>query len=313
MIQGDKLIKNTLGEGFLESLSKASELYKLGTNGVLDPEEIRIGLKVVPRIVMSLLISELVPMETGDHKSIPLPFGENAILNVTKGDRDSYSGNIVSGNKPAYDFMGRSIPGLGIILLSTFELYDMAEFEKETKHPVESQDLVQRLIEERLEQRSLISKVLDNMLSEREAIHKLIMAKLSETLGSQPAVMPAQAIVPPMPVAAAAPVDPIHVEPSDMVKKEKSKKSLPLKAFLERKKPKEFSVKMEKSETVNCPDCNQVIFGQTGYSGCVCMGSDQNGKIWLKKTEDGIKISFDKSWDVENIELLLEVLRRKNE
>jgi hypothetical protein len=32
-------------------------------------------------------------------------------------------------------------------------------------------------------------------------------------------------------------------------------------------------------------------------------------KVFLKKTEDGIKVSFPKSWNSENIEMLLEVLR----
>lgn len=69
---------------------------------------------------------------------------------------------------------------------------------------------------------------------------------------------------------------------------------------------------MAKSETVNCPDCGQTIFGQTGgYSGCICYGQDQHRKIWLKKTEDGVQIRFSKGWDPDNISQLLETLRKK--
>ena len=109
-----------------------------------------------------------------------------------------------------------------------------------------------------------------------------------------------------------APKKPIDVGISDIVKKEKSKGS-PLKGFLDRKKPKEYSVKIEKSETVNCPDCGQAIFGgSSGFSGCICFGEDQHRKIWMKKSDDGLKIKFSRGWDPENIELLLETLRGKN-
>jgi hypothetical protein len=309
MNSADLLLKSTLGEGFLESLAKPAELFKPGTKTVLDPEEIRIGLKVVPRVVMSLLISELSPMEVNSHKTIQLPFGKKAHMNVTKGDRDSYTGSVFDDGKQVYDFMNRSIPGLGIILLSTFELYAIEELEKDHKHGSDVESVVQKLIDERMEQRALITKVVDQKMSEREAVHKIIMAKLTEAI-HQPA--PVQHTIAPLPVSAV--VGPINVVPSDIVKKEdKAKKALPLKSFLERKKPKEHHIEIMKSESVLCPDCGQVIFGDCGLSTCICYGPDQNRKIWLKKTEDGVKISFSKSWDPENISMLLEVLRRKND
>jgi hypothetical protein len=94
------------------------------------------------------------------------------------------------------------------------------------------------------------------------------------------------------------------------------KKSLPLASFVENRKKKltkkEFSIEMAKSEVVNCPDCRQTIFSNSGISSCICFGNDMGKKVYLKKTEDGIKISFPKSWNPENIEMLLEVLRSKN-
>ena len=310
MKKGELLIKNCLGDDFWESLEKSNELFKLNTQTALDPEEIRIGLKVVPRVLMSFLVKELVPLKNGEHKKISLPCGENAVMNVTKGDADSYSGNVISDNKPVYDFRNRSIPGIGIILLSTFELYDMSLIDHEEKHSPEMGESVQKMIDDRLEQRALIEKVVEQKMTEREAIHKLVMGKLSEALKSSapfPGAIPFKdADIPP----AVAPTKPIEVTPADMIKKEQ-KKGSPLKAFIERKKPKEFAIQMEKSETVNCPDCSQAIFGNSTFSGCICFGMDQNRKLWIKKSEDGVKIRFSRGWDEDNISLLLEVLRGK--
>ncbi len=90
-----------------------------------------------------------------------------------------------------------------------------------------------------------------------------------------------------------------------------SKKKRPLESFLEdRKKPKEFSIHMAKGETFECSDCRQNIFDGNSLTPCICYGD--SGKIFLKKTENGIKVRFSKNWDIENIEMLLEVLQRKN-
>lgn len=345
MRAGDEFLKTFLGESFLEELKKSNELFKLGTQTALDPEEIRIGLKVVPRAVMSFLINELVPMEVGTQKEIQLPFGDRAVLNVNKGDKDSYSGSIINALKPAYDFRNRSIPGIGIILLSTFELYDMADFEKEHKHEPSAEEAVQKLIDQRLQERDLIEKVIDQKLSQREAVHRLIMQKLTEALeeekkkntkisdvtniatspgnhsneyhrGMANGLVVANSIAndkPPNFIDPPTPISkPLELNPQDIVKKEKTSKGSPLKQFLERKKPKEFNIKMEKSEVVNCPDCQQVIFGETGYSGCVCMGENMDSQIWLKKTETGVKISFSRQWAPENLEMLLKILMRKD-
>jgi len=91
------------------------------------------------------------------------------------------------------------------------------------------------------------------------------------------------------------------------------KKGSPLKEFIERKKkPKQYHVEMMKSEAVDCDSCGQTIFGNLTYSGCLCMGQDQNRKLWIKKAEDGIQIRFSRGWSIENIEMLIETLRRGN-
>ena len=298
------LLKSILDDEFLETLAKSADLYKIGSNTVLDPEEIRIGLKVVPRAVMSMLISELAPMEINSHKNIKLPFGKDAYIAANKNAADDFTGSVYNDNKLVYDFRNRSIPGLGIILLSTFELYDMEELSKPHKAEESVDRKVQKLIDERMELHSLVSRVVEDKLAQREAIHKIMMSKLDEAIKPD--------LSPPKMTAVAKPLD---IKPEDITKKEAApKKGSPLKDFIERKKkPKEYRVEIAKSETVNCPDCGQAIFGATsGFSGCICYGQDQHRKIWLKKTEDGVQLRFSRGWDIDNIEQLLEVLRSKN-
>src|SRR5665213_2406815 len=119
-------LNKTVGDDFLETLSK-SDLYKPNANAVVDLEDIRVGLKVVPRVVMSILIRELPPMKLGEAKAIPLALGQNAILNVNKHDPDSYSGSLISDGKVLSNFKFRSLPGVGLIIMSAFELYEVEE------------------------------------------------------------------------------------------------------------------------------------------------------------------------------------------
>lgn len=333
-----------LDNEFLQTLAKSADLYKIGTNSVLDPEEIRIGLKVVPRAVMSLLISELTPMELNSHRDIQLPFGKEAYIRVNKNAADDYTGSVYSDNKLVYDFKNRSIPGLGIILLSTFELYDLEELQQKSVAPSDDvESKVQKLIDERMELHSLVSKVVENKMAEREAIHKLMMEKLSEALAkeakknaqiaeirqiqeqSTPQSDPYfQGMTNGLEVAnsianekepnfVSAPKKSLNIEAKDVMKKEApAKKGSPLKEFVARKKkPKEFHVEIAKSETRDCSDCGQEIFGNLTYSGCICLGQDQHKKIWIKKSENGVQLKFSRSWDEENISILLDILRNK--
>jgi hypothetical protein len=158
---------------------------------------------------------------------------------------------------------------------------------------------VQKLIDERMELHSLVGRVVEDKLAQREAIHKIMMTKLSE------------AIKAPAPVI--APISkPLEIKSEDIAKKESApKKGSPLKDFISRKKkPQEHQI--QKCESVDCPDCNQTIFGNGGFSGCICYGENQNSKIFLKKSENGdVSIRFSRNWTVENIEMLLETLRSR--
>ncbi len=401
------LLKNILDDEFLENLAKSADLYKIGSNSVLDPEEIRIGLKVVPRAVMSMLISELAPMNINTHKDIHLPFGKTAYISANKNAADDYTGSVYNDNKLVYDFKNRSIPGLGLILLSTFELYDVEDLTAKESAVQSNEDIdrkVQKLIDERMELHSLVNKVVEDKMAQREALHKLMMMKLNEAIakehkknadiaevrkiqesstpqsdpyfrGMTNGIEVANAIANEKePRFVETPKKPIEVKAGDVVKKETGhetgihgssseepehagesvagnilryphgatkenirnahkkvlgemkeikpnlpkseqmiKKELPLKKFLDRKKkPKEYSVEMAKSETVSCDSCGQIIFGSGGFAGCICFGQDQHRKIWLKKNDDGVQIRFSRGWDEQNIEMLLETLRSKN-
>lgn len=338
--KSDIFIQNTLGEGFMEALEKV-ELWKPGTRTTIDHEEIKTALQIVPRIVISLLIRELSPMQLGENKAVPLFFGSGALMRVTKHERDVYSGEIEQDGKIIVDFKMRSMPGVGLVIMSAFELYDMdnelnSEIEPAAQqampnpHPV-ALEQVQRMIDERLAMRDLVEKVIENKLQHRDAVQALILAKLTEDLQSKKAK---DQIVELAKISEVTTPEPIEYhrgitnglkmaesivtgqEPEFLEPTENKAKKMPLKDFLESRKSKlkknEFNVKLLKTDTVDCPDCGQNIFKNEVISGCICLGDDREGKIFLKKSEDGIKIRFSKQWDPENIELLLEALRRKH-
>jgi hypothetical protein len=300
-------LNKTLGEDFDSSLQKF-ELYKPGTRTVIDHEELRTALQIVPRAIMALLIRELTPMGIGESKEIRLPVESGATLHVTKQEHDVYTGKIehddnnIATRRAPMDILYRSIPGIGLIVMSAFELYDADMLEE--KHPQVSEDMsssVQKLVDERMALHNMVSQVIDKKLMERDAVQQLILAKLSHVV-SEPKTPP---------------VAPTVITNIVKIKnKVESDKGSPLKKFLEerkkKKKPKEFHVQMYKGETVNCPDCGNSIFDGIAFSGCVCLGDSRNGKVYIKKTEDGIKVRFGRGWDKETMEALLETLWRRN-
>ena len=288
-------IDHTLGEDFVQSLIK-TELWKPGTRTTLDHEEIKTALQIVPRTILALLIKELSPMEIGEAKEFELPVPGGGTISVNKLERDVYSGNIRKSSKILVDFQYRSIPGVALICMSCFELYSTDEIEKESAVSDDISSKVQKLIDERLALHDLIHKVVDKKIEQKEAIKHLVLQKLTESL--EPTKPPIKVL----PIIE----KPIHLPELKLPPKKSSK----FRDFMERK-PKEFSVEMEKSESVSCPDCGQSIFNGKTLNPCICYGN--SGKIQLKKTEHGIKVKFGKNWDIDSIEMLLDVLRMKNE
>jgi len=316
----------TLGDDFLESLSKV-ELWKPGTKSTLDHEEIRTALQIVPRTVIALLIRELSGLSVGQDKRIELFVSSGAFLNVTKHENDVFSGDLEQGGKKLTEFKFRSLPGIGLVIMSTFELYDMENLINTpvTREPLvgPAEDVnakVQKMIDDRLALHDLVERVVDKKMSQKEAVHSMLLMKLTEELRAI-----AQNLAHQSDSHSHGIPDSVEIHSSTVNKKEsnfadasvKLKKSFPVKDFLESRKTKikkaEYSVHMAKGETVDCPDCGKNIFNGNLFSGCVCLGEDMDKKIFIKKSEQGIKVRFSKGWDSENVEMLLEVLRRKHE
>jgi len=310
-------LKKTLGEDGFEELNKI-ELYKKKTNTVLDHEEIKTALQIVPRTILSFLQKELGEMKENEGKEIKIPVEPEAFLNVTKYANDVYSGEIRQKGEIVSSFKHRSLPGVGLVIMSAFELYDIDDLNRMGSQPssdIVNIELVQEIIDERLRLRDLVSKVVDEKLSQRQAIEELIKMRLSQMLleSSNNFEKPDN--------EEKQEKKEEEEEKKEEKKQEKEpamgKKPLKLKQFLEKKAAKKsnpfYEIKIEKNESVTCPDCGNKIFDESGFSGCICFGADRNKKIHIRKSENGVKLSFSRQWDPENIEMLLEVLKeRKN-
>ncbi len=311
----DFFLKKALGEDFFQSLEKF-ELWKPGTKTVVDHEEIKTALKIVPRTLMSFLIGHLTEMKIGETKEISIPLiRSQPKMEVTKHENDVYTGHIVDhtdkGYKKVAEFKNRSIPGVGLIVMSTFELYEVEDLTKEPAQALSQQmiDRVQSMIDERLALNDLIGRVVDKKIAERDAVQALVLAKLSETIQTPKESIKARVVEAALMVT---PKSDHEVEKTEEIKKSKGS---PLQGFLEGRKQKlkknEFAVQLVKGETVNCPDCGNALISEEIFSGCICLGADMDKKLYFAKSEDGYKVRFGRGWDPENIEMLLEVLRRR--
>lgn len=283
-----QIISSLLGDSFFEDLQKF-EIIKPQTETAVDHEEMATALQIVPRAVMGWLVKNLSDMKEGENKTLPLPFAktEGATLSLKKLVNDVYSGDIIRNGKVANKFLYRTIPGIGLIILTTFELYEIDDLEKTPEQRGVDLDIdkkIKEIVEEKLNLRRMIEQVVDKKMSEKDAIESLVLAKLTSQL------------------------KPIEIKKIPQVK-EGEKRPLKLKEFLE-KINRKFSLKMEKSECVKCPDCGQTILLMGKFSGCVCLGDDRNKKVSLTKSEQGFDIVFGKNWDEENIEMVLEALRK---
>lgn len=290
-------LKKTLGEETLQELNKF-ELVKEKTQTTVDHEEINTALQIVPRTILSFLKKELSSMKEKDGKEIEIPIEPKAFLSITKYTNDVYSGEIHRNGDILARFKYRSLPGVGLVIMTTFEMYDVENIEKipDTK-PNSDIINIQQIIDERLNLHSLVRQVVDQKISEKQALEAMVKLKI-EQLEQQKSMPEAE-------------TKPIADKVQEVIKQNK------LKNFLDKTKskknaPNEFKIEMLKSEQVSCPDCKQSIFDGTGVSACICFGEDYNKKIFIKKTETGISIRFPKSWDTENIEMLLEILRKRN-
>lgn len=295
MKNGIYFINTLLGDDFVENLTK-SELWHQNSKTTSDVYDVVNGLKIVPKAILALLIKELTPMEINEHKEFDLPIDGGCKIDVTKVDKSAYSGQIFQDNKKITDFISRTIPSLGIVIMSLFELYDLENLNNEEVSNPEINSNIQKLIDDRINLHSLVNQVVDGKLMHRDAVQQLYMAKLNEELAQEKNKKEVKIILP--------------------LKEEieKTKKGSPLKDFVENRKKKlekkEHFIQLEKSETILCTDCGQTLFSEGVYSGCICFG-ESNKKIHIKKTEGGYSVCFGRGWDIDNITMLLEVLRSK--
>lgn len=294
-------LKNTIGNDGIEALLK-TELVKESTQTIVDHEEVRTALNIVPRTILAFLSERLKNMDPFEVKEFRLPLEEEAFINVKKLDNDVYSGHIFSKGKILAKFKHRTLPGIGLIIMTTFELYDVDNLTVAKDISEDKAKEIDKIIEERLAMRDMIERVVDKKLEEREAIENLINKKLLQMVKEYQET----------PQKQDNPKNDLTVKIGVMKKVEKPKRKLKLREFLEKRQSKHL-VSLEKSQTVRCPDCNNVILKDLKYKGCVCFGENMSSDLSLKKTDSGVLVCFDDSWTSENIQMLLSVLRKRNQ
>lgn len=286
-----KIAESILGDDIFEVLAKY-EIYKPNTKTVVDPEEVRVALQIVPRAILSYLFAHLKPMSVGDIKDLDLPFAPNAQMHIEKLSQDNYRGDLVQDGNRISEFQYRPLPSIGLILLSTFELYDLSLLEEIKQKPVSNEqgnkiDRLQDIIDDRLKMSRMIQDVVDRRISEKEAIDRLISEKLTQ-----------------------------HVlkvnSPSESQYMPEEDKKSKLRLFLEnREMRREEPVDIGKAE-IKCLDCDSTLYKKEfdSINLCLCYGEYHNKKIKFKKSNNGkVELKFPKKFNIDNIEMLLDTIK----
>lgn len=295
-----KLIKHLLGDDFFDTLKKSEisgGIMKLNTNTATDPNEIKVALQIVPRSILTYLFMNLKHCQVGEVIDLDLPFAD-AQLHINKLSLDNYSGEIIQHGKKLSEFKYRSLPGVGLILMSSLELYDTAQLDeiKPNDYNSEKAEKLQDVIDERIKLYSLIQNVVNQKIMEKDAIKEMIRQRLTQELFTPQITM----------IEEVKSDDEENIEEKPMQDK-KGK----LKEFLEqRQKKNEKDIELDKSE-IKCPDCDHILYkGEDKINLCVCYGEHFNKNLKIKKNEDGsVKIKFPKDFGVDNVEMLLEALK----
>lgn len=296
------LIQGLLGDGAVEELAK-SAMYKEITNSTVDPQEVAVALKIVPRIVLRWLEMLLAPLNPRDSRIYDLdPLCHKSIgakLHITKHAPDVYQGEIVRDGKIIARIFNRSLPSVGLVIMTTFEMYDLdaEELKPQTiQPPPDILAEVRAIIDRRLNLQSAVESIVDHKLAEMRAVKSAILdiVTSSNNLKDNGNAEPEPKVS----------LD--DFRSNDTVSTSKSK----IKQILDKRRSPEIVI--AKGETFNCPDCGTKIFAQGNFTPCICFGDDRHKKIFLAKSEHGFKVKFSKSWEPENIELILEALKAKN-
>jgi hypothetical protein len=291
----NSILSSLVGKELTETLMKSDGIFKPNVAAVASIDEMHRGLSIVPKIVLKWLSLNLKNMQLSEVKDIQIPWNSKASLHVEKKENDLYSGHLSLNNKPIY-YTFRTLPGVGLILLSHLELYDL-DSKEEVIVPDFSKEISDQ-IEEKLKLIQLVEHVVDKKLSQRDAVEQLIKDKIQKILSSKEEKVESQ------------PLDLAPVEVPDA-------KVRPLKAFLDNKREKnkiKFSlpINFEKNENIECPDCLKNIFVKGEYRGCICFGEDEKNEAFLKKNNKNTDLYLDKDWDKENIEMLIDIIKKYN-
>jgi hypothetical protein len=178
-------VEKYLGKNFEQDLikSEVGPILKPDANVSVFPHEIYIALQIVPRTVISLLVQHLKPLPIGGIADIPWATEDGIhTIHVNKISRDLYSGKIHGKGKILATFNYRSLPAVGLFIMSTYELYDKDTNKQDVAHPEFDYNKVQNLIDERIRMQMMIEDVVGKKISEREALQSLINQKINDYL-----------------------------------------------------------------------------------------------------------------------------------
>lgn len=334
-------LKKYLGENFEKDLikSETGAILKPGANiGVL-PQEMYISMQIVPRTVISLLVQHLKPLKAGQICDIPWPADNGRMHNIhiNKISNDLYSGEITGEGSVLAKFGYRSLPAVGLVIMSTYELYDKETNKQDLQNPDIDYDKVQKIIDERIRMQALVEEVVNKKLSEKEALQQLITQKIQDYLRSAETVK--QSTLEPeqksdmvetddeMDEDVEASEDDLSdadsedieeldidnealedIEEADEPQAKKSK----LKEFMDNKvKKAEKSIFFTKKE-ISCPDCDKKLYkGGDSFSLCLCYGEFYGQDLKIKKSNNQYTFKFPKQFGLENAEMLLMAIKSK--
>jgi len=344
-------INRYLGDSFFEDLKKSEvgPILKEDANVAVFPHEMYVALQIVPRTVISLLVQHLKPLKPKDHIVIPwfLDNGTMHHINIDKISSDLYSGNITGEGRVLAKFQYRSLPAVGLVIMSTYELYDKETNKQDLVNEDINYDKVQKLIDEKIRLQITIEEVVNRKLSEKEAMQRMIGEKINDYLRTAAQFKQidlsnnndnqdiAQEDKSELETTTDEndeenneedndqdssegdlSVKDIDVDPNLLEESKKSKKKSKLKEFLDKKKVKknEKSVNINKNKDLHCPDCKTKLYksGDDHIKCCICFGQFFDKEIKFTKSENGVKLKFPAKFEIDNIEMLLSSLKKGN-
>lgn len=332
-----------LGESFFSELQKSEvgPILKEDAKVSVFPHEMMIALQIVPRTVISLLVQHLKPLKPKEHTVIPW-YLENGIcheIRVQKISSDLYSGEITGEGRVLARFQYRSLPAVGLVIMSTYEMYDKETNKQDTVNPEFNYDKVQSLIDEKIRLQMTIESVVNKKLSEREAVKQLIDQKIKDYLRTSEEIKANLLSLPTEDLEQETSNDHSNEEESEEEAQQDSSEGEPsvkdidvdkevmepakvkkgkLKKFLEESKSKtkkneKQTVDINNSKDLHCPDCQKKLYksGDSHIEFCICYGEWMGKTVKFAKSEQGAKFNIPKNFDKENLIMLLETIKKR--